>query len=157
MICGDCNYCCTDLRIDEDPIRKAAGVPCRFLKNRRCEVYEDRPPVCFEFRCVWQMGILPTGLRPDECGVMMIPLASDEPTFIWRASILVRELWPNALSTPLMRSTIDALSKNLILLLVKRNSSMPILRGPDEKVEKTAKLLDLRDRYENLTEFRVPY
>ena len=65
--CGDCNACCTVLRIDSqlgystrldngEDIAKPAGVSCRFLTKNGCGIYAVRPIVCRSFKCDWLKG-----------------------------------------------------------------------------------------------------
>ena len=65
--CGDCQACCTALRIDSQPgyttrldngedVAKPAGEKCRFLADHGCGIYEHRPAVCRKFACDWLQG-----------------------------------------------------------------------------------------------------
>ncbi len=62
--CEKCSACCTALRIDFKPgystrtdtgedISKKSGVPCRFLNETGCGIYEVRPLLCRQFKCDW--------------------------------------------------------------------------------------------------------
>jgi Fe-S-cluster containining protein len=49
MICDSCGACC--IIFDISTLNKAAGTPCPHLDgNRRCAIYEERPPVCRAFK-----------------------------------------------------------------------------------------------------------
>lgn len=50
--CDGCSMCCTLLGVKE--LDKAPGVPCRHLKDNRCSIYDERPPSCREFECIWR-------------------------------------------------------------------------------------------------------
>jgi Fe-S-cluster containining protein len=36
-----------------EDIAKPAGVPCRYLTNQGCGIYEVRPQLCRKFKCDW--------------------------------------------------------------------------------------------------------
>ncbi len=65
--CMSCTACCTYLRIESQPgyttrydtgedIAKAAGIPCRYLTEKGCGIYEVRPQLCRKFQCDWIQG-----------------------------------------------------------------------------------------------------
>lgn len=53
--CGDCNICCTYLRIDELPVKKPQDVACSHLCEKGCGIYETRPNVCRSWYCGWRI------------------------------------------------------------------------------------------------------
>ena len=66
--CSACTACCTTLRIDSVPglstrfdtgedLVKPAGVPCKYLGNQGCTIYEVRAVVCRRFQCDWKRGV----------------------------------------------------------------------------------------------------
>jgi hypothetical protein len=69
--CGDCGMCCKLLKIE--PLNKPAGAWCQhFANGRGCTIYNDRPPVCRNFQCLWTMrNDLGDGWRPDQAKFMM--------------------------------------------------------------------------------------
>lgn len=72
--CGGCTACCTALHVDE--LHKPAGARCAHLRAARgCSKYEDRPPSCREFQCLWLRGLHATREehRPDRVGLMLVP------------------------------------------------------------------------------------
>jgi hypothetical protein len=79
--CGGCVFCCEAL--DVPYLEKPGGVLCKHaVPCRGCSIYEDRPPVCHTFTCLWKGSeILGDDLRPDKCGVMF-ELYNSEATVI---------------------------------------------------------------------------
>ena len=92
--CGDCSACCTVLWIPQNaamPEGKVAGVPCDKLitiggSTKGCGIYDSRPSVCSEYRCVWLANadaLMPRHMkteeaqRPDLCGLMIGPTAPE--------------------------------------------------------------------------------
>jgi hypothetical protein len=72
--CDGCDLCCTAPGIKE--MDKPPGEPCKNLcgePGRSCSIYSKRPPVCVEFHCLWRLteAILPSWLRPADCGFML--------------------------------------------------------------------------------------
>ena len=66
--CGDCTVCCTLCHVPE--LGKVEGVTCEHC-DKGCRIYEGRPETCASYECEWKKGVLPEGLRPDLCGVML--------------------------------------------------------------------------------------
>lgn len=65
--CQGCNLCCIALEIEsrggytltldgQVDLAKPAGVPCRFVCESGCTIYENRAPICRRFRCDWLEG-----------------------------------------------------------------------------------------------------
>jgi hypothetical protein len=53
--CGECSMCCKLLKIDEIEISKPANQWCKHCRPGAggCMIYDDRPPVCHGFACLW--------------------------------------------------------------------------------------------------------
>ena len=67
--CGGCTICCKVPRINEPYFRKAPNALCYFCTSGKgCNIYNMRPKVCREFRCLWLDSDLPDDLRPDRIG-----------------------------------------------------------------------------------------
>ena len=79
--CGECTACCTHLKIDTEEFQKLAGPDCAHLEPKRGgRIYETRPQVCRDFRCLWlQMPDLPDDWRPDRSGVLLVPTRENVP------------------------------------------------------------------------------
>jgi hypothetical protein len=71
--CGECTACCVVMPVGSVEFSKSAGVPCKHLCQRGCGIYDQRPPVCREWHCLWRtdpwLGSKPD-YRPDRLGVM---------------------------------------------------------------------------------------
>ncbi len=80
--CGSCGVCCKVLRIDAPELQKSAGEWCPNCQpGKGCAIYDSRPAVCRDYRCVWlATDFLPEDARPDKLKVMFSvepnPLAS---------------------------------------------------------------------------------
>ncbi len=74
--CGDCDLCCTLLRVDE--LRKLGGAPCRHQRSAPpgCGIHPTRPAVCRAYRCLWLGGALDEPDRPDRLGAVLDVVAS---------------------------------------------------------------------------------
>jgi hypothetical protein len=68
--CGECQACCTVLGIKE--LGKPTHTRCPHQCEAGCDIYEDRPPTCRGYSCLWQLGILEGDerRRPDRLGVI---------------------------------------------------------------------------------------
>lgn len=70
--CGCCTACCTVPAIE--PLAKPADTACVHCTGLGCSIYEKRPQPCRSFFCAWRrMKELPENLRPDKCGVVLMP------------------------------------------------------------------------------------
>ena len=77
--CGECVACCVYLKISE--LNKPGLTPCQHLKELTgehtcsteggCSVYEDKPTVCRDYRCLWLNGHGAEEDRPDKSGLLM--------------------------------------------------------------------------------------
>lgn len=75
--CGACTLCCklpvidwpTDPPVGRPPLKKPANTWCTYCaQGQGCTIYPDRPLSCAAFQCLWLMGLMPEGLRPDAIG-----------------------------------------------------------------------------------------
>jgi hypothetical protein len=82
--CGTCTACCRVFDIPE--LAKPAGKWCEHCAiGRGCMIYEDRPPVCRTFECMWLLSQqrenprerFKPELRPDKCKVVLSPSTND--------------------------------------------------------------------------------
>lgn len=69
--CGTCSQCCKTLGIDE--LKKPPSLWCPHCEIKKgCKIYDDRPPTCRSFRCLWlDDPRLPDSMRPDKTKVVM--------------------------------------------------------------------------------------
>lgn len=66
--CGECTACCTLLGVPE--LEKARYTPCEHDTGKSCGIYEQRPPSCRAFQCIWLQGLVPLEERPDKTGII---------------------------------------------------------------------------------------
>ena len=77
--CGTCTKCCGWMEIPY--MDSPRGDLCRLCEEGvGCTSWEDRPPGCCEYSCVWlaNQTKLPADLRPDQCGVIFDPLSDSK-------------------------------------------------------------------------------
>jgi len=71
-LCGECNACCVALLIKGF---KEADTSCEKLCDNQCSIYEERPPACVNYECLWlqlsKIMDLASEYRPDNIGVMV--------------------------------------------------------------------------------------
>ena len=82
-LCGKCNVCCTECRIDKSELPwrdtdKVKGETCEKLIFGSCGIYKKRPKPCRTFECMWlQVSKLTNGKmapekwRPDNLGIFI--------------------------------------------------------------------------------------
>ncbi len=140
-VCGSCTECCTALSIPV--ILKPAGTPCLNLipkPGHGCEVYEDRPAACRDFKCLWLQG-MPGAERPDASGVMFT--VTDDRSQYPKQVLVARELREGAIDesmTLLMR-----LAKGqLIILVTGPTGERRRLMGPEEEVHAAQEMMRKR-------------
>lgn len=68
--CGPCQSCCTIYAVPE--LDKLERERCTHLTPLGCGIYDQRPAGCEAFRCLWHVGELALGDRPDRLGVMFV-------------------------------------------------------------------------------------
>lgn len=68
--CGDCKLCCKVFVITE--LHKLAGEWCRNCPTKGCDIYDSRPEVCKQYRCMWlaRPKLFSEEFRPDKIGVV---------------------------------------------------------------------------------------
>jgi hypothetical protein len=106
--CGDCVACCYVLAIEA--LKKPAGVMCRHCTGAQCGIYEERPPACRAYFCLWRrIAALPDELRPKDCGVMFSVQYGEDPTTIFESMYILATAIddPTALDRPLVKGAIE--------------------------------------------------
>jgi hypothetical protein len=81
--CGSCTACCRVYAIPT--LDKPAGKWCQHCDiGKGCKVYDDRPKLCVDFKCLWLQSQdrdpderQPLDLRPDKCKVVFSPTTKD--------------------------------------------------------------------------------
>ena len=84
--CGTCTMCCSVMAINE--LSKPKNILCVNCSiGVGCKIYDDRPPSCRVFRCLWLQtqtlgaNALPLQMRPDKSKVVLVA-SPDEKTVI---------------------------------------------------------------------------
>lgn len=69
--CGTCTLCCDLPEIEA--LEKPANRLCRHaIPHKGCSIYEDRPPLCRDFLCLWRTSeTLGPAWQPDRAGLMI--------------------------------------------------------------------------------------
>ena len=67
--CGECQECCWIPEIPE--LGQQAYERCHHQCKTGCGVYNERPPVCRDFTCVWLSGQFEEKHRPDKIGLVV--------------------------------------------------------------------------------------
>jgi hypothetical protein len=82
--CGECTACCRVFAIAELPEKKAGDWCQHCAIGKGCKIYEQRPPTCAEFQCLWLISQSRGGaermepeLRPDRCKVVFSPSTNE--------------------------------------------------------------------------------
>lgn len=99
-VCGSCNACCHWLHIDNEELRKPAGVLCRHARaDQGCDLHPAWPKLCREWFCGWRsFESLSEAWRPDRSGVILIAKDSDiPPGYEMRPGLLMLLVWPFAM------------------------------------------------------------
>lgn len=112
--CGDCQACCTIVGIKE--LDKPNWTRCPHQYAGGCDIYDERPPTCRGYSCLWQAGWLPPDkqLRPDHLGIILdLRNASGAETVRAGDEVTVQvwEVWPGALEDALVRRLLDGLAR----------------------------------------------
>ena len=117
--CGSCTACCHTLSIEE--LGKPAFSECAHANNAECggcDIYEDRPSACHNFRCMWLDGHLSEEDRPDKLGVIFTT-TFEENTGIHPMIVEVR---PGAVQTQKIVSAVDQLTAKSPVLVLTADS-----------------------------------
>ena len=88
--CGPCRLCCNTLAVPT--LRKPAYQWCQHACDTGCQIYEERPPECRVFECLWLEGTLPLEGRPDKWQVVFTEEQEDDGTPL----IVIYEASPGA-------------------------------------------------------------
>jgi hypothetical protein len=124
--CGTCTACCKAFAIAE--LAKPAGDWCKHCTiGVGCKIYEQRPPACSDFKCLWLQSQdetvpLPEELRPDRCKVLFSPTTNERVI-----SAITTSGMPDAWRYGRVRELID----------VMLNGRLAIVTGPANATRKT--------------------
>ena len=72
--CKECTACCSGTLYGMAKGHYFGnGTPCHFL-NKNCTIYEDRPPMCRDFQCLWLKDqTFPTWMKPSTVYLLIVP------------------------------------------------------------------------------------
>ena len=134
--CGDCQACCTELEVTE--LDKPEGKPCLNLAERGCGCakYDIRPQSCRRFNCLWRLGLLDLGDRPDQTGVLFDITAAGSK--YGRQCLVARELREGALDS--IMSILQQLAAGGHLIILVQGARRRLM-GPEELVKEAQDFL----------------
>ena len=70
--CDGCTKCCEWPSAEAYGFKFGNGLPCTFLKDSGCGIYECRPTGCRSFQCYWKTQLaIPEWLKPNNSNVIM--------------------------------------------------------------------------------------
>jgi hypothetical protein len=71
--CNSCALCCKVLNVEGLAVQGKWCPHCKPGSSKGCcSIYEDRPPVCVGFDCLWRVNAtLGDDLKPDKCGLVI--------------------------------------------------------------------------------------
>jgi hypothetical protein len=94
--CGTCMMCCKLLLIKE--LEKPAGQWCRHAAvGKGCGIYENRPPVCQRFHCLWMLDPrLGPEWKPEKAKFFLYPEREMEEVI----NVAVDPAFPDAWTKP---------------------------------------------------------
>jgi hypothetical protein len=103
--CGGCTACCDIIGIRE--LGKPYYARCIHKSEHGCNVYQNRPASCADWRCGWHVRLLGDGteFRPDVCGIMLQLEAEDT-----EVAIELYEVRPDAFKTDTLPKMIDIIN-----------------------------------------------
>lgn len=114
--CGGCTACCKTHQIEE--LQKPANQWCAHcVVGKGCGVYEERPPSCRDYACVWinfPDALPEDDQRPDRLGVVFSIFNQPEMTGDPKGETLrvfVNEVMEGRLNTKAARRALDRVRK----------------------------------------------
>ncbi len=133
--CNGCTECCSVLGVK--PLDKPPWVSCEHLCDEGCGIYKERPGICGEFNCLWQMGLGSMDQRPDKLGVIFAPTDGIFP-FTGEMEVQAYEAQPGALTNPEVVKLCKKLVKGggLVIGLPYGTEGTFRFMGPKDKVLK---------------------
>ena len=84
--CGECHVCCAGVLRGNAHGNKFGGDngACRFLVNKECVIYKDRPEACKNYQCAWTQNLFDDEtMRPDISGILVsVEIDKDNKQFL---------------------------------------------------------------------------
>jgi hypothetical protein len=129
QICGSCQACCEVVGVHE--LNKPTYTKCEHQCQSGCGIYEQRPPSCASYYCLYQAGIFGVGdeMRPDNLGVIF-----DFRTTKVGDAIGAWEVWENAADELHVVKLIEQLAEKFVVYIRRYNSNKRLVFGPPNKL-----------------------
>ena len=118
--CGSCTACCEVMIVPE--LNKPAHKMCQYADGG-CTMYQDRPPTCKDWNCLWLRGEFRDRDRPDKIG--FVPwLMPNSLLREWGHTVVAfRELKEGATVLAAAEKIIKKYNRNKISVVVIRRDS----------------------------------
>lgn len=132
--CGKCSACCRLLAAPD--IGKEADAPCPHARSGRgrsgCGIYDERPPLCAAYECVWLQGAFRPQDKPSRLGLVFDTLARQDTEA--GTVLCARKVSPGPLPKP-ANAMLRDLSQRMVVVLIESSNTARKVMGPPEKVE----------------------
>ncbi len=139
--CNGCTACCTVLGVQE--IGKPCGRPCTHaFADHGCARYDTRPSGCRAYSCLWSLGLLGDGDRPDVIGLVFDAAKIDSPLALGTGvqPLTVREYRPRAWDDEQNQPLLRRLAERCVIILIR--GSKRTMVGPQPMVERIVQFAD---------------
>jgi hypothetical protein len=120
--CNECQACCTVVGVKE--FDKPSWTHCQHQCDIGCAIYEERPPTCRGYHCLYSLGLLDGDerRRPDNLGVIFDLRTENEIITGERLrgepyTIQVWEIWKGALTESSVQWIINRLKERFVVAL----------------------------------------
>ncbi len=122
--CGTCTACCTTMIVPE--LNKAAHCDCPFANNG-CTMYEDRPPTCADWNCLWLLGHFRDRDRPDKTGYVSWVMPAPQVRSWGHPVVAMREIKEGSTVIPAGQRAIKKLTKAKVsVIVIKKDTGRTI-------------------------------
>ena len=126
--CGDCMLCCKVMAIKEldKPCDKWCGHAD--LVHIGCKIYDERPPVCRGFNCLWKLGVLPEEYKPNKIHAVVWSSDEDPPVVV----VAIDKSFPGVRDSEPVKSLIEKIAGGFKTLVVERNHRRLLVKDLSE-------------------------
>lgn len=122
--CGTCTACCSTMIVPE--LNKGAHRKCQHA-NEGCVIYEQRPPTCADWDCLWVLGHFRDRDRPDKTGYVSWVMPTEQVRSWEHPVVAMREIKEGSTVVPTGARAIKKLNKsNVSVIVIKRESGRTI-------------------------------
>jgi hypothetical protein len=110
--CGECTLCCKVMGVTS--LQKPRDRWCQHCEpGKGCQIYEQRPAECREFRCLWlDWEWMPEDLRPDKSKVVLFSNVDD------RVQAMVPPEYPAAVEKPAMKLLLETIANHDVDVII---------------------------------------